>query len=73
MSPDAISTPEPLTLDDIRHRAEQVRDLAITETKRTVNTVTSQPATRIAIVGLVGLAVALSVAYYLGKRSGPIR
>jgi hypothetical protein len=74
VSPDELSQQEqPLTIDDLRHRAEQVRDLAITETKRTVNTVTSQPATRIAVVAVVGIAVALSVAYYIGKRSGPAR
>jgi hypothetical protein len=29
--------------------------------------------TKIAVVAVVGIAVALSIAYYIGKRSGPVR
>ncbi|MDA3936454.1 MAG: hypothetical protein PF636_06275 [Actinomycetota bacterium] len=58
-------TDEPrLTLDDLRHRAENVRDLARAE----VTHVVKEESTKAIAVGAIAVLVAISVAYYLGSR-----
>jgi len=65
-------TPEPvekITLDDLKHRAEQVKDLAVTETKTAVSNVldTNEAKTLMIVAGVV--IVAASIAFFLGTRS----
>lgn len=55
-----------LTVDDVRHHAEEVRDLALSEARRLAD----EQATRAFIVGAVVVVGLISVAYYLGSRSG---
>lgn len=59
------SAPQPLTTDDLRHKALAIRDVAKEEARRVLedNTV------RIVVVSAVVFAVALSVSYYLGTRA----
>ncbi len=54
-----------LTIDDVRHHAEEVRDMAVSEVKR----FRDEQATRAVIVGLVVVVGAVSLAYYLGTRA----
>lgn len=55
-----------LTIDDLRHHAEEVRDLAVSETKQLAET----QATKALVVGVVAVVAAISLAYYLGSRTG---
>lgn len=59
-----------VTLDEIKHRVESVRSLAVSEAKSTVNEVLPPDTMRtFAIVaGLV--VVAASLAFFIGARSG---
>lgn len=72
MSPKPADTPAPerVTLDDIKHRAEAVKDLAVSDAKEAVGRVISDDATRTLLI-VAGVVVAVaSVAYLLGSRSG---
>ena len=53
-----------LTVDDVRHHAEEVRDLA----KRDANRLVHEQAAQAIIVGVVAVAVIASVAYMMGSR-----
>ncbi len=66
MTPEtSITSQQRLTVDDIRHRAEEVRDMALSEIK----TLRDGQGTRIAIIGIVAVVGVISLAYYLGTRS----
>ncbi len=58
-------TPKKLTVNDVRHHAEEVRDLAVSEVKK----VTEAEATKVLIIGAVALVAVVSLAYYLGSRA----
>ena len=61
MTPD--STPR-LTVDDVRHHAEEVRDLAVSKGRA----LATDQATKAVIIGAVAVVAAISLAYYLGSR-----
>ena len=65
--------PEPaekITLDDIRHRTEEVKDLAVSQTKDAAARVMAMDATRKALI-VAGVAVAvISLAFLMGTRAG---
>ncbi|MDO9108891.1 MAG: hypothetical protein Q7U89_07905 [Coriobacteriia bacterium] len=66
MTPDTSGTLEHrLTIDDVRHHAEEVKDIALSEVKR----FRDEQSTRAAIVGLVVVVGVVSLAYYLGTRA----
>ncbi|MDH4139905.1 MAG: hypothetical protein OEV43_04975 [Coriobacteriia bacterium] len=54
-----------LTVADIRHHAEEVRDLA----QENVRRLAQEQATKAVIVGAIAVVAAISVAYWLGSRS----
>ena len=60
---------ERITLDDLKHRAEQVKDLAVSDAKDAVATAfdTSEVRTLLIAAGVV-VAVA-SIAFFLGTRA----
>lgn len=64
---------EPLTLDDVKMRAERVRDLATVQAKQTVKDVAAQPMTRTVTIIAIAMGVGVSVAYFFGSRSGARR
>lgn len=64
---------EVLTIDDVKVRAERVRDLATAEAKQTAKDIAAQPLTRTVAVIAVAMAVGVSMAYYFGSRSGARR
>ena len=54
-----------LTVDDVRHHAQEVRDLAQQSAKR----LAEERAAQAVVVGAVAIVAAISVAYYLGTRA----
>jgi len=54
-----------LTVDDVRHHAEEVRDMAITQVKE----FRDEQGTRVAIIGVIAVVGIISLAYYLGTRA----
>ncbi|MDF1542107.1 MAG: hypothetical protein RQ731_02730 [Anaerosomatales bacterium] len=68
MSSNKPGSPGPtLTVNDVRHHAEEVRDLAKAEVRRISRT---EPA-QIVAYAVVGVLVVASLAYYLGTRRCP--
>jgi hypothetical protein len=57
---------ERITVDDLKHKALAVREVATDEVRR----VTGTSAVRAVLVGAAVVAIALSVAYYVGSRAG---
>lgn len=57
-----------ITIEDLKHRVETVRDLAVTEAKQTVDKVVDENATRTLLVMAGIVVLAASVAFYLGSR-----
>jgi len=57
---------ERITVDDLKHKALAIQQVATEEVKR----VTGTSALRAVLVGAAVVAVALSVAYYVGSRAG---
>jgi hypothetical protein len=61
---------ERITLDDIKHRTEEIKDLAVSQTKDAAARVMAMDATRKALI-VAGVAVAvISLAFLMGTRSG---
>ena len=54
----------PITVDDLRHKALHIRDLAETEARQLVD----ERRTQIVVVGVIAIVAAVSIAYYLGSR-----
>jgi len=66
----AIEPVERITLDDLKHRADTIKDLAVGEVKDGVARVAALDATKKALI-VVGVTVAVvSIAFYMGSRSG---
>jgi hypothetical protein len=66
---DVALRPEPaerITVDDLKHKALAIQKVSTDEVKRVVGT----SAVRAVLVGAAVVAVALSVAYYVGSRAG---
>jgi hypothetical protein len=61
-----VEPAEPITLDDLRHKALAIREEVKVETKRTLR----DRRTQIVIGVVVVTALAFGVAYYLGSRAG---
>ncbi len=64
---------EPVTLDEVKIKAERVRDLASTQAKQTVKDVAAQPMVRSAAIAAGVVAAAVSLAFFFGTRSGQRR
>ncbi len=64
---------ETLSIEDVKIRAERVRDLATLEAKQTVKDIAAQPMARTVTVIAVAVGVGLSMAYFFGSRSGARR
>lgn len=69
MTPTTSHDSTRLTVNDVRHHAEEVRDLAKAEVQRVTRT---DPA-RMMGYAVVGVLVVASLAYYLGSRRCPPR
>ncbi|PKQ16868.1 MAG: hypothetical protein CVT67_03655 [Actinobacteria bacterium HGW-Actinobacteria-7] len=60
---------ERITLDQIRHRAEEIQDRAVADAKSAVAAVVDTDATRTLLVVAGVVVIAASLAYYLGSRA----
>lgn len=67
--PDGTLEPR-VTLEDVKHRAETVRDLAVSEVKDVAGKVVDDSAGRTLLIVAGVVIVAASLAFYLGTRSG---
>ena len=65
-----IAPEERVTLEQIKHRAEAIGDLTVSESKRLANEVYEQNVTKAVLVVVGVVLVAASVAYFLGTRAG---
>ena len=62
-----LSPPEErITVEDLKHKALAIQQVATEEVKRAVGTST----VRAVLVGAAVVAIALSLAYYVGSRTG---
>ncbi len=57
-------TPAPITVDDLKHKAIHIKDMAEVE----VRSLAEEQATKVIVIGVVALLAAVSIAYYLGTR-----
>ena len=75
MNPDPSGQPlyippaERVSLDEIKHRAREIQDLAVAQTKEVAAEVYDQNITRAALVALGVVVVVASLAFYLGSRA----
>jgi hypothetical protein len=59
-----IASSATITVDDLRRKAIQIRDLAEVE----VRSVAEERATKMVAIGIVAAVAVVSIAYYLGTR-----
>jgi len=64
-----VAPEDRVTLDQLKHRAESVQDLAVSETKRVAKQVIEQDFTRKALIAVGTVVVIASLAYYFGRRA----
>lgn len=70
-TPSSAAIPaEPITLDEVKQRANAVKDLAVSESKRLAAEVTEADVTKVALVVVGAVVVVASLAYFLGSRAG---
>lgn len=62
-----VSPSERVSIDELKQRAGQVQDLALSESRRFVDEVYEQNVTRAALVAVGVVLVAASVAFLLGR------
>lgn len=55
----------PITVDDLRRKAMHIKDMAEVE----VHTIVDDRRAQLIAIGVVAIAVGLSIAYYLGRRA----
>jgi len=58
-----------ITLDDVKHRAETIKDMAVSDAKDAVAKVTEADITKKVLIVAGVVIFAASFAYYLGTRS----
>ncbi len=64
-----VAPQDRVTLEQLKHRAESVQNLAVSEAKRVTNEVAEQDITRKALMVVGTVVVVASIAYYLGRRA----
>jgi hypothetical protein len=64
-----VAPEERVTLEQLKHRAEEISDLAVSESKRVAGVVYDQNVTRAVIVAVGVVVVAASLAYFMGSRA----
>lgn len=61
---------ERVTLEELKARVSQVQDLALHRAKETVHRVYEQDTTKLALVAVGVVVVAVSLAYFMGAAAG---
>jgi len=59
-----------ITIEDVKHRAEAVRDLAKSEANRATHQLMHERVTQTVIAGVVVVAALASLAFLIGTRKG---
>lgn len=59
-----------ITIEDVKHRAEAVRDLAKSEANRATHELMHERVTQTVIAGVFVVAALASVAFFIGTRKG---
>lgn len=59
-----------ITLDDIKHRAQHVKEIAVTETKDAVGRVMGLDTSKQLLIAAGVVIAVVSLAYFLGARKG---
>ena len=67
--PLAVAPERRVTLEQLKHRAESVSNLAVSESKRVTSEIVGQDITRIAMIAVGTIVVVASLAYLLGRRA----
>lgn len=70
---DAAAVEPRITVDDVKHRAREVRDLAKYEAKRATDEVLHEQVGRTIVIGTVAVVALVSIAFFMGARSGARR
>ncbi len=64
-----IAPEDRVTLEQLKHRAEAVSNLAVGETKRVATDVIETSAARVAMIAVGTIVVVASLAYFMGQRA----
>lgn len=64
-----VQPSERVTLDQLKHRAEEVSDLAVQEGKRVAVLVSEDSAAKVVLIAVAVVVVAASLAYFSGARA----
>lgn len=64
-----IAPEERVTLEQLKHRAEEVTNLAVGESKRVTSHILETEATKVAMIAVGTIVVVASLAYFLGQRA----
>ncbi len=64
---------ERVTLDELKHRAEALKDLAVSETRAAVRRVFAEDSTKVVLAVAGAVVLAVSFAYLAGARAGARR
>lgn len=59
----------PITIEDVKHRAEAVKDLVVSDTKQVVASVVEAPESKKLLVAVGAVVLVAGLAYYLGTRA----
>ena len=65
-----IAPEERVTLDQLKHRAEEISNLTVSESKRVATEVYEENLSKAVLVAVGVVLVAASLAYFLGSRAG---
>ncbi|NTW29007.1 MAG: hypothetical protein HGA39_06570 [Coriobacteriia bacterium] len=65
----AVTEAEPITVEDLKRRAEEIGDLAASVSRRVADKVVQQSATRKMLVVVGVVLAAASLAYFAGRRA----
>jgi hypothetical protein len=57
---------EPITLDDLRHKALKIREDVVDEAKATI----ADRGTQMVVIGIAAVVAVISLAYFVGTRAG---
>ncbi len=57
---------EPITLEDLRHKALKIREDVVDEAKATI----ADRGTQMVVIGIVAVVAVISLAYFVGTRAG---
>jgi hypothetical protein len=64
-----VAPEERVTLDQLKHRVEEISNLAVSESKRLANEVYEKNLTKTVLIAVGAVVLVTSLAYFLGSRA----